>query len=688
MKKLMKNELEILAPAGNADMLGAAVRSGADAVYLGLTSFNARRSAGNFTPEQLAQAVSFCHARGVRVHVALNTTLYTDELDAAADAVRAIADAGADAVIVQDLAAARLVREICPSLALHASTQMSVHTAAGVRQLAHMGFARAILARELSLAEIRSIAAESPIELEVFVHGALCMSMSGQCYMSAFLGGRSGNRGSCAGTCRLPFDAGRLPEGQPGRRHHLSLKDNSILDSLPELRRAGVVSVKIEGRLRTCEYVAAAVNACRCAREGLPYDAQILQNVFSRSGFTKGYIERKIDRSMFGIRTEEDAALTRSALPRLRELYRREMSRVPVEMDLHIEAEGAKLTVSDGKERATVYSHSQPRPAEKEQEEGIRRALSKTGGTPFFPAAISISEEGGPWYLPGGEWNELRRTALEKLLQKRAAPRPLPCRDFTLPAVRRCPPSDRKEWAARFECWEQVPPAAASFAKTIILPIDEAGRVPAALRSRTILELPRALFGSLEQTVRRQLAACADAGFAGYLVHGLAQLNLCAGLPVYGGFGLNVTNALAAEEYQALGARGLTILPEVTLNEMACIRPGIPTAAFAYGHMPLMLTRACPLQNVTDCAHCSQSGLLTDRMGKKFPVRCGLGMRTVYNPIPIYMGDRVREIPADCLLAWFTIESADRAAAVLKLLAEGTPFDAPFTRGLYYKGTV
>ena len=195
----MSNKLEILAPAGNREMLGAAVFSGADAVYLGLTGFNARRTAGNFTPDELKEAVSFCHARGVKVHVTLNTLVYDRELPGLADAVRAVAEAGADAVISDDLAAARMVKTIAPTLHLHGSTQMSIHTPEGARELAALGYDRVILARELSLEEIRAVCAASPIEVEVFVHGALCMSVSGQCMMSAFLGGRSGNRGACAG---------------------------------------------------------------------------------------------------------------------------------------------------------------------------------------------------------------------------------------------------------------------------------------------------------------------------------------------------------------------------------------------------------------------------------------------------------------------------------------------------------
>ena len=287
--------IEILAPVGSEEMLRAAVFSGADAVYLGFSGFNARTGAGNFDADSLQEAVRFCHARGVAVHVALNTTVYGTELPALEQAIRAVAASGADAVICQDLAVATLIGKIAPKLPRHGSTQMSVHTLQGALELKELGFTRVVLARELSLPEVEHITKHCGIETECFIHGALCMSVSGQCYMSAFLGGRSGNRGSCAGPCRLPFEANALPEGKPGRLHHLSLKDNSAIDKLDKLQAIGVASAKIEGRLRTPEYVAAAVSACLAGREGRAYDRDLLKNAFSRSGFTSGYLDGKID---------------------------------------------------------------------------------------------------------------------------------------------------------------------------------------------------------------------------------------------------------------------------------------------------------------------------------------------------------------------------------------------------------
>ena len=689
------SKIEILAPVGNEEMLRAAVFSGADAVYLGFSGFNARTSANNFNADTLKDAVTFCHARGVAVHVALNTTVYGGELPALEQAIRAVAASGADAVICQDLAVATLIGKIAPQLPRHGSTQMSVHSLQGALELKELGFTRVVLARELSMPEVEHITKHCGIETECFVHGALCMCVSGQCYMSAFLGGRSGNRGSCAGPCRLPFEANALPEGKPGRLHHLSLKDNSVIDKLDKLQALGVASAKIEGRLRTPEYVAAAVSACLAGREGRAYDRDLLKNAFSRSGFTSGYLDGKIDGTMFGVRSEADAEQTKKTLPMLRELYRRERSRVPVKMKLEIEEGGEKLTVTDADgSKAFAYGDAEPQPARTDPTESLHRSLAKTGGTPFAveDQDIAVEMDGGPWFIPGGAVNELRREALDALLKKREVLRPWPTTEEHVPALplRTLPP--HRTLRARFESWEQVPERALDGIEYLILPIAQADRVPREWRAKTLLELPRVMFGKLEEDTARRIAATQDAGFAGYEVSNIAHLRLCRGLPMSGSFGLNITNQLAAQFYADNGLGSMLILPEVKDSDISTIAPThngrpVPTGVLVYGHMPLMVTRACPLQNIHDCAHCDKTGVLTDRKAKKFPVRCGLGVRTIYNPVPIYMGDKPGALTVDYGVAYFTLESREEAAKILEMIRTHAPFEGDFTRGLYFKGT-
>ncbi|MBS5361472.1 MAG: U32 family peptidase [Faecalibacterium prausnitzii] len=689
------SKIEILAPVGNEEMLRAAVFSGADAVYLGFSGFNARTSANNFNADTLKDAVAFCHARGVAVHVALNTTVYGGELPALEQAIRAVAASGADAVICQDLAVATLIGKIAPQLPRHGSTQMSVHSLQGALELKELGFTRVVLARELSMPEVEHITKHCGIETECFVHGALCMCVSGQCYMSAFLGGRSGNRGSCAGPCRLPFEANALPEGKPGRLHHLSLKDNSVIDKLDKLQALGVASAKIEGRLRTPEYVAAAVSACLAGREGRAYDRDLLKNAFSRSGFTSGYLDGKIDGTMFGVRSEADAEQTKKTLPMLRELYRRERSRVPVKMKLEIEEGGEKLTVTDADgSKAFAYGDAEPQPARTDPTESLHRSLAKTGGTPFAveDQDIAVEMDGGPWFIPGSAVNELRREALDALLKKREVLRPWPTTEEHVPALplRTLPP--HRTLRARFESWEQVPERALDGIEYLILPIAQADRVPREWRAKTLLELPRVMFGKLEEDTARRIAATQDSGFAGYEVSNIAHLRLCRGLPMSGSFGLNITNQLAAQFYADNGLGSILILPEVKDSDISTIAPThngrpVPTGVLVYGHMPLMITRACPLQNIHDCAHCDKTGVLTDRKAKKFPVRCGLGVRTIYNPVPIYMGDKPGALTVDYGVAYFTLESREEAAKILEMIRTHAPFEGDFTRGLYFKGT-
>ena len=689
------SKIEILAPVGNEEMLRAAVFSGADAVYLGFSGFNARTSANNFDADTLKDAVRFCHVRGVAVHVALNTTVYGGELPALEAAIRAVAASGADAVICQDLAVATLIGRIAPQLPRHGSTQMSVHSLQGALELKELGFTRVVLARELSLPEVEHITKHCGIETECFVHGALCMCVSGQCYMSAFLGGRSGNRGSCAGPCRLPFEANALPEGKPGRLHHLSLKDNSVIDKLDQLQALGVASAKIEGRLRTPEYVAAAVSACLAGREGRAYDRDLLKNAFSRSGFTSGYLDGKIDGTMFGVRSEADAEQTKKTLPMLRELYRRERSRVPVKMKLEIEEGGEKLTVMDADgNKAFAYGDAEPQPARTDPTESLHRSLAKTGGTPFAASAedIKVEMDGGPWFVPGSAVNELRREALDALLKKREVLRPWPTTDEHVPALPLRTLPSRRTLRARFENWEQVPERALDGIEYLILPIAQADRVPREWRAKTLLELPRIMFGHLEEDTARRIAATQDAGFAGYEVSNIAHLRLCRGLPMSGSFGLNITNQLAAQFYADNGLGSMLILPEVKDSDIGTIAPThdgrpVPTGVLVYGHMPLMVTRACPLQNIHDCAHCDKTGVLTDRKAKKFPVRCGLGVRTIYNPVPIYMGDKPGALTVDYGVAYFTLESREEAAQILDMIRAHAPFEGDFTRGLYFKGT-
>ncbi|MFV0402086.1 MAG: peptidase U32 family protein [Oscillospiraceae bacterium] len=415
------------------ESLLAAVRCGCDAVYLGGKRLNARQGAQNFDEAQLSEAVSHCHARDVAVHMAINTIVYDRELKEAEAAIRQAAAAGVDALIIQDLAVARIARECAPGIALHASTQMAVHNLEGVGVLAELGFSRVVLARELSLGEIAHICGHSPIEVECFVHGALCMSVSGQCYLSAALGGReekgergrSGNRGSCAQPCRLPFCSKNSESA-------LSLKDMSYIEQLPQLEALGVASVKIEGRLKRPEYVAAAVTACVEARDGQPPDMEPLRAVFSRSGFTDGYLDGKLGDGMFGTRRKEDVAAAGPVLRDLEKLYKEEKPRVPVDFALTVASgQPVRLIVRDdaGNEVACEGAPPQDALTAPLSEERASSLLSKTGGTPFSVRNVT-TKIGDGLMVPASALNALRRDCLSELLALREAPKSKPFTPF------------------------------------------------------------------------------------------------------------------------------------------------------------------------------------------------------------------------------------------------------------------
>ena len=421
----MTGRPELLSPAGSPEALRAAVQCGADAVYLGVGAFNARRGAKNFSEEDFLQALSYCHLLGVKVYLTLNTLLTDRELPQALQTARMASQAGVDAVIVQDFGLASLLRHSAPTLRLHASTQCSVHTPQGVLALAALGFDRVILAREMTREEIAAAccaARQAGVEIEAFVHGAQCMSVSGQCRMSAMLGGRSANRGQCAQPCRLPF---RAPGGTG---FDLSLMDLSLLPYAQELSAMGVASLKIEGRMKRPEYVAAAVHAYRLALDGAAVDSQEaerLKTVFSRGGLTAAYYEDQRGSGMFGRRTGEDSRAAKETYAPLHALYRTERQSVKVTLSLEAEENRLILTAQDDEGnagRSCLATGTEELPAL--ESERLERQLQKSGGTPF--AIDSVLLPAGNVQVRLSQINELRRQALDSLMEQRAAKRPVP----------------------------------------------------------------------------------------------------------------------------------------------------------------------------------------------------------------------------------------------------------------------
>ncbi len=671
---------EILAPVGGREQLLAAVRCGADAVYLGAKGFNARRSAENFDEYSLADAVSYCHARGVQVHVTVNTLVMDDEMTVLEDTARQIAESRADAVIIQDLAVMRLFRDHYPSIRRHASTQMAVHNTDGVLLMEELGFDRVVLARELSLSEIERINRAAGIETEVFVHGAHCMSVSGACYLSAMLGGRSGNRGLCAQPCRLNFRFG-------AHDYALSLKDLSFISHTRELADAGVASFKIEGRMKRPEYVAAAVTACRDAVEGREPDLERLRAVFSRSGFTDGYLTGRRGPGMFGHRRREDVQAAERVLDELAGLYQNERQILPVDLSLTVTDTASQLDAVCGCDKVRVAGPApqiaRTRPTDRES---AKRSLEKMGGTPFFLRAFDAQIAEGVM-LPVSELNALRRAALGELLLRRGTARPHPY--HSTPADP-CPTHTAAQqpmlWG-RFENAAQVPENTALFNR-LLLPAEVLDREPAFIEKfgeRLIAELPALLFPEAEPGFSALLSRLSHLGVRDVLTDNAYGVRLARrlGLRVHGGFGLNILNSAALAEYERLGLSSAVLSFELSMQKIRNIGGELPRGILAYGRLPLMRLRACPAKS--GCAACSGQPSLTDRRGVTFPLLChDKTYTTLLNSVPLYIADK-QIAGADHLILYFTNEPAAECARIAELFAAHAEPDFPRTNGLYYR---
>ncbi len=670
---------EILAPVGSEEALIAAVRSGADAVYFGSGSCNARRGAGSFEGDALLHAVQYCHARNVRVYVTVNTLLRDEELANVADTLTDIAASGADGIIVQDMAVVPLAKAICPDLALHASTQMAVHNAAGVTELEQLGFSRVVLARELTGTEIAKIREQTHAELEVFVHGALCMSASGMCYLSASLGERSGNRGTCAQPCRLPFVCN-------GAQNCLSLKDMSHLDHLEELSRIGVTSFKIEGRLKRPEYVAATVDAARRARDGETYSVDGLRAVFSRSGFTDGYYTGKRNHTMFGTRSQEDADRSKEVLSSYRELYRSERASVPVSVNLSIrEGQPVCLSVSDGTNAVTLQGEApqiaRTTPATKES---VGRSVAKTGGTPFFVTNITAEIDPG-LMVPSSVLNALRREALEKLLalREKTPRRTIRTPNLSLHGSGRH--ANDPKYIVRFANAEQVFSHPAIAVRT--LPVEQLLAHPELIDESIWCELPDLCYPMDEERLSEQLKSLYALGVRDAMLGNIGMVRPAreAGMRLHGAFGLNVTNRLACEQYAALGFESLTVSFELSYPKMRDLHSSIPLGCIVAGRLPLMQFRSCPARTATGCGACNGSPVLTDRTGRTFPIVCHQRQySTLLNSVLYDTADK-RLPELDYYQIHLTIETKEEAKALFESVLRGEKPEAERTTGMSFR---
>ena len=644
-KRISKPEL--LAPAGSLDALYAAIEGGADAVYVGGVAFNARINAKNFTPEELKRGIDCAHAYGAKVYIAANTLIYDREMD---DYLRAAEDAylcGADAFIVADLGAARLLRSRIP-VELHGSTQLSGHNLHAAELLSREGFSRMVLAREMSRENIKYFTENSPIEAEVFVHGALCVCHSGQCLFSSVVGGRSGNRGECAQPCRLPYNT---PQGKSD--YPLSLSDLSLARYVPELCDMGVASFKIEGRMKSPEYVRDVTSIWRRLidekRAADDSDMAELAAIFSRGGFTDGYYSGKIGRKMLGIRSEGDKAASRQLKP-----FENITRKMPVKLEAEIcrgKNISLKATLLDGEREirsaeavGAMPEEARTAPLDRER---VIQSLSKLGGTPYSLKNIEIRLDDG-LMIPISALNSLRREAIEQLTPENSRSR-ADLMDGAEPKIPQMRKKDVKEQKiALFFDPKSLAQEAKDFFDIIYLPVEHFDGETNGIM------LPPVVFDSEKEKITALVSRAKDLGAEHILVGNIGHLDIAkeSGMTIHGDFRLNISNNYSAGYIEELGFDDAILSPELTLPRMRDICGN--TISVVYGRLPLMITEKCVGKELSSssgndgCKLCTENKLtLNDRRGKRFPIiRTWEHRSTIVNSVPLYMADRKRDLDA------------------------------------------
>lgn len=669
---------EILAPVGGNESLIAAVRAGADAVYLGAEEFNARRNAQNFNDNDLKQAIEYCRLNSVKCYLTLNTLIKDTEMQNALQLVNRVWQYGIDAVIVQDIGLALEIHRLFPNLALHASTQMSVHSPSALLPLKQMGFKRVVVAREMSGAELKEFckaAKALDIEVEVFVHGALCMCLSGQCYFSAYLGGRSANRGLCAGTCRLPFMA------KGGTGYDLSLKDLSLIPYLGELEKMGVTSFKIEGRMKRPEYVATAVAAAKQMVQNGTVDDEIdrlLEKVFSRDGFTDGYYKATLGKAMFGVRSDYDKQLSAQNISKTHELYRRERQRLRLNMSitlkkgkpsaLKVECNGISASVE-----GVMPEQALNRPI---NEQIVGDALSKLGGTCYYLGEAEFDIE-PDISLPISAINNLRKAAITALDKKRL--------EIGRSVVQITPVTlngaDKNKSAGSFvrfanlmQCFaaDELLDSLSGYSLPLNILVSalknkELTKRQGLILKNSVVEIPRSMFN--EQKVINDLKLVKNSGVKKAVCSNLAAVSLAQsqGFEMMGGFGLNLFNSFAIERAKKLGLSSAVISTELSLSEInnLCPPEDFNVFSFCYGRQPLMLTRNCPVKNGVGCTGKGDGCHLTDRKNTDFPVICGDGCSEVLNSKITAISPTLNQRSGCGSYLYLTLESPNEAKEVI-----------------------
>lgn len=648
---MMKGSIELLAPAGTMENFRAAIEAGADAIYLGGKAFNARRFAGNFDIEELEKAVRLAHIHGVRVFVTVNIIIADMELAELEVYLKELERIQVDALIVQDLAVARIARRVVPTMPLHGSTQMTVADTSGVLFLAAEGFTRVVLSRELSLEEIRQVCANSPIEIEVFVHGALCVSYSGQCLMSSFIGGRSGNRGACAQPCRLPYelitDKGEVVS-DVASPYIMSLKDLNGLEELRALKEAGVASLKIEGRMKQSAYVYNVVSSYRKAIDGESKKRErdtLCHKTFNR-GYTAGYLENEVNGAMATWKQGNNQSKEIEAvdIPE---------KKIPVYMTIQGKiGEAPILQVYDENGHSVEVKSQEYEVKEAQQRpvtmDGLRKQLGRLGDTEFVLAHIEfVGDENS--LLPASVLNGLRREGIMAL--EEAILQEYPLERLEKKIVENVVPLKREKAThigicVRTDTVEGIRAAGESGAQRCIYGGESYHHMPftpelykkAVQTAREYgmeiwLGTPRILRERERLSYKKELHAMVEAkpdGIAVAYLGALEEMKAYPDVKVLGDWPLNIFNVEAATFYLEAGCTELTVSPEMTAKQIRHLTKKVPCSVevLVQGQVEMMVTEYCPIYAVkgketkASCPrYCKQEAYaLRDRKNEVFPL--------------------------------------------------------------------
>ncbi len=656
---------ELLAPAGSPEALDAAIAGGADAVYFGGGAFNARMNAKNFAGDALRDAIDKCRLYGVKTNITLNTLIHDREMDDVLRYVEELYTLGADALIVADLGSAGLIHRYFPDFELHASTQALGHNLDAAKVLAELGFSRMVAARELSCADLTTLCRESPIETEIFIHGAICVSQSGGCLASSLIGGRSGNRGECAQPCRLPY---RKCGAGAKDTYALSLKDICLAEHITEILSLGAASLKIEGRMKSPEYVYGVTSIYRTLlderRNATADEIARLQALFSRSGFTDGYFKAKLGRDMLGIRTDADKSRTAEAESAANFALLMKDRRRPMNIKARIEEnKPIELCAEVGGKAVTAYgqvpdkAHNRPLTPD-----AVMKNLEKLGNSPFKMGESELKLDDG-LILPLSALNALRRDAVGALCAVLT-----PRREARLKGKLSIPEykPQKQTKAARFLSYESIPNDIGD-TDIVYLPLE---KFSPEMRERVSgVIIPPVVFDSQMSEVAYMLRAAKNAGIEHVLVSNLGHLALAraSGMRIHGDFRLNIFNRWTADVLTRLGFEDLIASPELTLPQLR----DLSLTPIIYGRIPLMTLEKCVIRDLCSCEECERRGLLIlrDRKGAEFPlVRAYKHRNIMYNSVPVFMQDKGEELIKYRLRGGhfiFTDESPETASALL-----------------------